>query len=61
MNKWNVKSILLANNYLLKCKVDQSCCEKTELARKYLIVSIKKTLNQRKNSLISVFSFLVFF
>jgi hypothetical protein len=45
--KQDVDSILLANWYLVKCKMEKPSCPKTELARKYLVAKIKKALFER--------------
>lgn len=44
-----IESILLANWYLTKCKIDSPQCSKTELARQYLTATIKKALFERKS------------
>ena len=48
MNKPEVESILLANLYLTKCKLDNSSENKIELARKFLTIKINKLLAERK-------------
>jgi hypothetical protein len=48
MIKTDVQSILLANSYYIQCK--KRGCEKSELARKYLTVKIRKALSERKKS-----------
>lgn len=45
--KQDVESILLANWYLIKCKMERPECNKTEIARKYLAAKINKTLFER--------------
>lgn len=45
--KQDIESILLANWYLIKCKIERPSCPKTELARKYLAAKINKTLFER--------------
>jgi hypothetical protein len=45
-DKPEVNTILAANCYFLKCKLENNC-EKSELARKYLTLLIKKTLTKR--------------
>jgi hypothetical protein len=45
--KQDVDSILLANWYLIKCKMERPSCPKTELARKYLVSKINKALFER--------------
>ena len=49
--KQDIDSILLANWYLVNCKLDTTmCAKKTELARKYLVAKIQKALSDRKHS-----------
>jgi hypothetical protein len=48
--KQDVDSILLANWYLIKCKMEKPSCPKTELARKYLVAKINKALFERTKS-----------
>jgi hypothetical protein len=49
--KQDVDSILLANWYFTKCKIEgNSCAKKTELARKYLVTKIQKALFEREIS-----------
>jgi hypothetical protein len=48
MIKTDIRSILLANSYYIRCK--KTGCKKTELARKYLTVKIRKALSERKVS-----------
>lgn len=45
--KQDIDSILLANWYFTKCKIDNPKCKKTELARKYLTSVISKALSDR--------------
>ncbi len=45
--KQDVDSILLANWYFIKCKFDNPSCNKTELARQYLVAKIGKALCDR--------------
>jgi hypothetical protein len=47
--KPEVDTILTANFYFLKCKLEKNC-EKTELARKYLTSLINKALNDRSEN-----------
>jgi hypothetical protein len=47
--KQDLDSILLANYYFIKCKVENPLCHKTELARKYLSAKIKLALSERKS------------
>ena len=64
MDKTEIESILLANWYFTTCKLSVSNpqkCEKTELARKYLLNKIKKALIERsliKTKSIKAFSFI---
>lgn len=69
MKKEDLNNILLANNYLISCKLQTNCCEKkTNLARKYLSNKINKALNSKteesptnfKAILISILPFLGF-
>lgn len=47
MNKADIQSILIANTYFTKCKLEKNCClDKTELARKYLVKSIVKSIDK---------------
>lgn len=54
MNKSDIDSILLANWYFTKCKIERPNCNKTELARKYLINKIKSVLNEKSLILLKV-------
>jgi hypothetical protein len=47
--KADIDSILLVNNYLLRCTSGNPACEKTQLTRKYLTHKISKTLKKRQN------------
>jgi hypothetical protein len=47
--KQDIESILLANWYLIKCKMEKPSCPKTEIARKYLAIKINKALFKRTN------------
>jgi hypothetical protein len=47
MNKTDIDSILLANWYFTKCKIENPKCNKTELARKYLVDKVNSVLNKR--------------
>ena len=57
MNKADIDSILLANWYFTKLKIENPKCNKTELARKYLVNKVNSVLNQR-TELSKSFSFL---
>jgi hypothetical protein len=64
MNKQDVDSILLANWYFIKCKMDSPSDSKTELARKYLVAKIGKALIDRskvRSNAIKAFVFIPFF
>ena len=43
--KKDIDSILLANYYFTKCKIENPISDKTELARKYLVQKLNKALN----------------
>lgn len=61
MNKNDIESILLANWHFTMCKIESNDFEKTELARKYLVSRIRKTLLDRiyeKSVSSKVFSFI---
>jgi len=63
MDKTEIESILIANWYFTTCKLSVSNpqkCEKTELARKYLLNKIKKALteNRLKTKSVKAFSFI---
>lgn len=47
MNKADIDSILLANWYFTKLKIENPKCNKTELARKYLVKKINSVLNEK--------------
>ena len=47
IDKTEVDTILVANEYILKCKFDNKCSEKTSLARKYLTSLINRALKQK--------------
>jgi len=55
MRKQDIDSILLANWYFTKCKIESPASDKTELARKYLVTKVGKAitdmsvLNQSKS------------
>jgi len=49
MFKNDIESILVINNYFTKMKIENSCCEKSEIVRKYLTKKINKTLNCKKS------------
>jgi hypothetical protein len=62
MLKEHVKSILVANSYFTKCKIEKRCFYETELAHKYLIKKIRKALCEKKRSysyFSGIFSFLI--
>lgn len=45
--KQDIDSILIANYYLIKCKLENPSCQKTSVARQYLTAIIKKALIDR--------------
>ena len=47
MEKQDIDSILLANCYFLKCKFDNPLCQKTDLARRFLLRKIRKALTKK--------------
>lgn len=64
MNKQDVDSILLANWYFIKCKMESPSDGKTELARKYLVAKIGKALIDRskvRSNAIKAFVFIPLF
>ena len=50
MKKEDIDSILLANWYLTKCKIESPSSDKTELARKYLTQKVNRALFDRINN-----------
>jgi hypothetical protein len=48
VEKQVIDSILLANSYLISCKMRD--CSKSELARKYLVSKIEKALLEKRKS-----------
>ena len=48
MIKHDIDSILLANWFFIKCKIENPSGTKTELARKYLISKVGNVLTQRR-------------
>lgn len=46
--KKDIESILLANWYFTKCKIESPISDKTELARKYLVQKLNKVLSDRQ-------------
>lgn len=50
-NEKQIDSILLANWYLTKCKIEKKPEHKTELARKYLVAKVKEALFCKKVAL----------
>ena len=49
MERQDIKNILLANQYLTRCKLCGECSDKTELVRNYLSSKIKKALKGKKD------------
>ncbi len=47
MKKEDIDSILLANWYFTKCKIETPSSDRTELARKYLTQKVNKALFER--------------
>lgn len=52
--KQDVDSILLANWYLIKCKINKSSYKKSMQAKKYLVNEVDKALNNRTNELVHI-------
>ena len=48
MSEEQIKSILNANTYLIKCKCDSKCNRKFERARKYLNLKVSSVLTTKK-------------
>ena len=46
--KQDVDSILLANWYFIRCKIESPLGDKTELARKYLVSKVGNALTKRR-------------
>lgn len=59
MNKTDIDSILLANWYFTKCKIENPSCNKTELARKYLVNKVNSVLRKSKPKNFSIFSLIL--
>lgn len=53
MKKEDIDSILLANWYFTKCRIESPSSDKTELARKYLTQKVNTALFERTKNLIS--------
>jgi hypothetical protein len=49
MRKEQIDSILIANWYFTKCKIESPVSDKTELARKYLTQKVSKALKTDKS------------
>ena len=49
MKKEDIDSILLANWYLTKCRIENPNSDRAELARKYLTKSVKNALSNKSN------------
>lgn len=61
MRKQDIDSILLANWYFTKCKMESPASDKAELARKYLVTKVGKALIERtKLSSPSIKAFFIF-
>jgi hypothetical protein len=50
MKKEDIDSILLANWYFTKCRIESPSSDKTELARKYLTQKVNRALFERTNN-----------
>ena len=50
MQRQFVESIILANSYLIVCKIYQNNSRKTELARRYLLKKVKEALIKTNNT-----------
>lgn len=60
MDKQDINTILLANTYLVTCKLNKDCCNnRKELARKYLSNTINKALKSRKKEPTTIFKALL--
>lgn len=46
--KQDIDSILLANWYFIKCRIESPSSDKTELARKYLVSKVGNALLRRR-------------
>ena len=47
MRRTDIKSILLINKYLTKCKLSEPNSHKTEMVKSYLLKRVDKTLNNK--------------
>lgn len=47
MKKEDIDSILIANWYFTKCRIENPLSDKTELARKYLTQKVQNVLFER--------------
>lgn len=63
MDKTEIESILLANWYFTSCKLSVNNphkCEKTQLAKRYLLNKIQKALTEKSSKTKSVKAFSLF-
>ena len=58
MKKEDIDSILVANWYFTKCRIESPSSDKTELARKYLTQKVHKALFERAKNSITTSNFL---
>lgn len=65
MKKEDIDSILLANWYFTKCRIETPSSDRTELARKYLTQKVNKVLFERtkvsSNKAFLILSLIFFF
>lgn len=59
MRKQDIDSILLANWYFTKCKIESPASDKTELARKYLVTKVGKAITDRTTKSSSIKAFFI--
>lgn len=50
MGKQHIESILLANWYFTRCKMECPISDKTELARKYLLTKVANAIDERNKT-----------
>lgn len=56
----NIKSILIANDYLICCKTNNKNCCRSILARKYLSYRVSREINKKRNTKLgSIFIYLL--
>jgi len=62
MRKQEIDSILIANYYFTKCRIESPTSDRTELARKYLFNIVGRAIvNRKKLSISSPLSYLYSF